>query len=467
MRLSSGFASAPSLATRRFGRGMLRMAALASVSAVLLGLSACSQKTRPDVAPVPAAGTDQQVGEAWVYLLGRLTVLRQQQTDFDKEGFRWNELLHRDIGGVTLANPNLDVLVSEAWIAVDERYCVVLNVPAMKPRYYTVQLLNGWGETVANINDRTFADRGDSRYGICMKGAGVQLPQDVRRVDVPGRTARMLVRIQVGKNRKQAMALQQELQLRMTGTPRIDTMPATPMFANTALPGVEAFDLAAAVLDSEPDINPGMTSVQMRVRAVAAAIAQNPAERQRIDKLIREQVMPRFQGSFAADTATRNGWTRPATAGKYGQDFAARTRTNLGDLWANTFDEMVSFRTDMDDAGKTLQGSNVYTMTFPKGKGPSDQTRYFWSVTAVDGTDFRVIPNPKRRYLLNNNSRFKYGKDGSLTLYFAPERPADAPDGNWLPTSRNQNYSLTFRIYGPDQSAARGVWFPPAMTPRP
>jgi hypothetical protein len=58
----------------------------------------------------------------------------------------------------------------------------------------------------------------------------------------------------------------------------------------------------------------------------------------------------------------------------------------------------------------------------------------------------RVLPNPMNRFLLNNQSDLEYGQDDSLTLYFAPEKPANAPEGNWLPTPRGQNYRLTFRF---------------------
>ena len=54
------------------------------------------------------------------------------------------------------ANPNLDVAYSEAWVAVDENTPVILEVPKIEGgRYYSWQMLNGWGETVLNINERT------------------------------------------------------------------------------------------------------------------------------------------------------------------------------------------------------------------------------------------------------------------------------------------------------------------------
>jgi hypothetical protein len=91
-------------------------------------------------------------------LLARLLVARQQQLDF-KEGFKWNELVHRKPGEVVWPNPNLDVAYSEAWVAVDDSSCLLVTVPEIAGRYYTVQFLNGWGETLANINARVFPDK--------------------------------------------------------------------------------------------------------------------------------------------------------------------------------------------------------------------------------------------------------------------------------------------------------------------
>jgi hypothetical protein len=84
----------------------------------------------------------------------------------------------------------------------------------------------------------------------------------------------------------------------------------------------------------------------------------------------------------------------------------------------------------------------------------------------VDSTRHRVLPNPKNRFLLNRETHPEFGKDGSLTLYFAAEKPADAPDGNWLPTPRGQDYRLTLRFYGPQGGVKDGSYFPPPVTKR-
>jgi hypothetical protein len=52
------------------------------------------------------------------------------------------------------------------------------------------------------------------------------------------------------------------------------------------LPGVEVFDDAAAVL-AEPDPDPLEAGARAKVHAVAAAVASGPAERKRVDGIVR------------------------------------------------------------------------------------------------------------------------------------------------------------------------------------
>ena len=128
--------------------------------------------------------SDQDAADAWVYLLTRLLVLRQQQLDF-QEGFKWNELVHRKPGAVDWPNPNLDVAYSEAWVAADENSWTVVTVPKIVGRYFTVQFLNGWDETLANINERLFPNKPDGEYAICLRGSKAGIPAGVRRIDFP------------------------------------------------------------------------------------------------------------------------------------------------------------------------------------------------------------------------------------------------------------------------------------------
>jgi hypothetical protein len=158
-----------------------------------------------------------------------------------------------------------------------------------------------------------------------------------------------------------------------------------------------------------------------------------------------------------------NGWARPATIGTYGNDYVSRTVINLIGIWANDNGKAVYFKTNTDRTGSPLDGGKTYRIDFPKGALPADRVRYFWSVIAVDSVKFQVVPNKLNRFLLNKQSGAKLNQDGSLTLWFSPEKPAASPPANWLPTPKGANSNLTFRFYGPRRDVADGGYFPPGL----
>jgi hypothetical protein len=421
----------------------------------LAALALVCATTSPQAQPARAIA-DRDIVEAYEYMLGRWLVLRQENLDF-KEGFKWNQIIHREPGAVDWANPNLDVVYSEAWVAVDEKSCTLIELPDIKGRYYTVQALNGWGEVSANINERNFPKHPSGKFAFCLKGAkGITLPKGTQRVDLPSKKSRILMRIELGANPADAIALQKKVTMKAIGTPVIDPIVVNLDFPNSRLPGVEGFDKTEEILASEPDLNVGMIDIRERARAVAKAAA-DPAQRTRIDEVIRKYAIPAFQGEVQKMGKVVNGWMRPRLIGNYRTDYTMRTVSNYAGIWANNGKEVVYF------AGMGLDGSQTYTQTFPKEALPLSKTRYFWSVIAVDTTDFKVIPNQLNRFLLNKQSPLQLNDDGSLTLVFAPKLPEDIPESNWLPTPNGKKYNLTYRFYGPTKDVADGTYFPPPL----
>jgi len=427
------------------GRAVKKLV-LATLAAIAAAVPAAAQ---------PARLADRDIVEAYQYLLGRLLVLRQENLDF-REGFRWNEIIHRAPGGVDWANPNLDVVYSEAWIGLDEKSCTLIDLPEIKGRYYTVQALNGWGETTANINERNFSKHPFGKFAFCIKGAAAVLPKGTLRVTLPSRKSRILMRIELGANPAEAVALQKKVTMKATGKPVIEEAVVKPDFTNSQLPGAAAFDRADAVLASEADINPGMIDVRDKVVAVTKAVADR-AQRARIEEVIQRQAIPLFRAAAARPGKLVNGWVFTSPVGNYRTDYLMRSVANYAGIWANNTKEVVYF------AGVGLDGSQTFIQTFPKDALPRSKTRYFWSAIVVDGADFKVISNPLNRYLLNKQSPLQFGDDGSLTLVFGPKQPDGIPDSNWLPTPQGKKYNITYRFYGPSKDVSDGKYFPPPL----
>lgn len=83
-----------------------------------------------------------------------------------------------------------------------------------------------------------------------------------------------------------------------------------------------------------------------------------------------------------------------------------------------------------------------------------------------DGKTQLLVANQLKRYLLNSTmlKSFKYGADGSLTLYVSHEKPGTAKQPNWLPAPDGPFYTV-LRIYLPGDAVINGSWQKPQMQP--
>ena len=154
-----------------------------AICILIVGVSSASSQPTRTV-------TDRDIVEAYQYMLGRWLVLRQENLDF-KEGFKWNQIIHREPGGVDWANPNLDVVYSEAWVGIDDKSCTLVELPEIKGHYFTIQALNGWGEVTANINERNYPKHPFGKFAFCLKDTKATLPKGTQRVNLPSRTSRV------------------------------------------------------------------------------------------------------------------------------------------------------------------------------------------------------------------------------------------------------------------------------------
>ncbi len=118
--------------------------------------------------------SDDDVVSAYLYLFARLLVARQENYDINVEGVGWNQIKYNPVGSAEFVNPNLDVAYLEAWVAVDAEHAVTLEVPQISGRYYTVQIMDVWGEVIANVNERNNADHPAGTIAFRLAGSTPQ-----------------------------------------------------------------------------------------------------------------------------------------------------------------------------------------------------------------------------------------------------------------------------------------------------
>ena len=142
---------------------------IVALALALVNASAFAQA--PARLPAP---DDRTITDAYIYLLGRVLVIRQENMDRGATGFAYNTIKYNPIGEADWVNPNLDTAYIEAWFAVDHDTPVIFEVPEIKGRYYTAQILDEWGEVIANINERMFPSKPFGKFALVYPNSDVK-----------------------------------------------------------------------------------------------------------------------------------------------------------------------------------------------------------------------------------------------------------------------------------------------------
>ena len=406
---------------------------------------------------------EQTIKDAYIYLLGRVLVIRQEHMDRAGPGFAFNTIRYNPLGSADFVNPNFDVAYLEAWIGVDDRTPVLLEIPEIKGRYYTAQILDEWGEVIVNINDRTFPSKPYGKFALVKPGYQGSIPVDAARIELHSSKAKLLGRVELKGDPEGAVKLQRAFKATALGKPVIAPPPAMPDFNNNDLIGVEIFDNVDAKLGSALDVAPNAAEMQQKVRAVAAYAASGKEARAQIDAQLRPII-----SQFKIDALTKaapyvNHWLCANSGGNYGADFRQRAAANYAGIWANNPAEVVYFAGSRDANEQSLNGSSSYAMHFPANALPDSVADAYWSVILVGVPDYRVVANPLKRYNFNNHSNLQKEADGSLKIGIGPKPVAGIPESNWLPAADSKPFSLTFRVYVPKEAAQKCEWTPPAL----
>lgn len=371
--------------------------------------------------------------------------------------------------------PNVDTLYSQAWLDMDAGPWV-FEVPDNQ-RYLLMQFLDGWSNVIASLGTRTLGTGGGSFLLVGPDWTG-EVPDGLTLLRSPTRMTWLLGRIQTnGKADYPAVhAIQAGIQLRslkdwqrgvtiqaLPFTPS-DTSVVSPLYQIRAIGAPDFFSHLAALLPDNPaaavdatavadlerlGINmdgsaPEWTWLQTQTLRVAVWLAN----RQMLDSLQRRDGLV-------------NGWRQPPMhIGAYGEDYGLRAVVAMAGFGANLAADAIYPNANLDGEGQWLQGGQHYRLHFAANQLPP--AKAFWSVTAYDDDGY-LIANAQGRYALGDRDSLRYNADGSLDLWLQSEVPAVEKQSNWLPIPASGPFSLTGRIYLPEQRMLNGQWHMPGI----
>jgi hypothetical protein len=109
-----------------------------------------------------------------------------------------------------------------------------------------------------------------------------------------------------------------------------------------------------------------------------------------------------------------------------------------------------------DANGDFLNGSNTYKLHLP----PNPPAKLFWAVTAYNITDGTMVEAPQLMPSINGFNKVATNSDGSVDLWFAPDKPADAPSSNFVQTVNGRNFLVALRLYGTGVEFFDQTWKP-------
>ena len=111
----------------------------------------------------------------------------------------------------------------------------------------------------------------------------------------------------------------------------------------------------------------------------------------------------------------------------------------------------------LDSKHQPLDGSKTYRLRVPADVPVKDN----WSVTIYD-TQTRSMLQTDQPYAGVNSlgEGLKANADGTVDVVFAPARPGDVDERNWIQTIPGKSWFIIFRAYGPLQPWIDKTWRP-------
>ena len=376
--------------------------------------------------------------------------------------------------------PNSDTPYSFVWLDL-RKEPQVLTLPKIDDnRYYSVQLIDLYTQNFAYLGTRSTGNNG-GHYMVAGPDWKGQQPVDIDRVVYSeSNIAYALYRTQLfdekdlGKVKQiQAGYKVQPLssyvkQPAPAAVPKIEwPKPTATMTEGPQLFRYLNFMLAfAQPQDSEKDLMARFAKIGIAPGAPFKAHQLTAEQRKALEDGIADG-----RAEFAAFKKDKIDTHQVSSGDLFGSRDRLKNNylyryagADLG-IFGNSTDEAIYLSYFVDSEGKPANGArHSYTVHFAKDQLPPAEA--FWSLTMYDGKTKLLVPNHKKRYLINSRmlSDLKLDADGGLTLALQHHEPPKAEQSNWLPAPPGPFYAV-LRIYLPKPEVGNGQWKLPSLTP--
>ncbi len=351
---------------------------------------------------------------------------------------------------------------------------VVISVPEVEGRYYSIQLLN---IVTDNLPIIASGQEGSREKNVVIAGPDWDMPDflddDVTLIRSDSEFVVAILRISVRSQEDISIATTFQDQTSISTFSEFYDLTEPEIVGPVAWlgeynPKIDAPENIFSYInfmaqyhqfsEQEQTLFDGFSAVGVEAGQDFSIQQFSPGEQQQIRQGVEAA---RLKIRFPTGFAPEGGWTVPNEGiGNYGNDYLLRAIVAWYGLYALPLSETVylSASTDLDGSGLDGGVAN-YVMHFNADELP--EANYFWSITLYDPQGF-LMENNIDRYSIGDRSDLDYNDDGSLTLYIQHDNPGVDREKNWLPAPAS-GFNLTFRFYGPVEAVQSAAYRPPAV----
>jgi len=454
------------------------------------GAAPSSRTATEAVTPKEAAAVAE---EAYIYafpMMENYRTMYVQAIDRTAPGYGapFNELAHKtELLGPEfkdIVRPNNDTMYSFAWLDLRAQP-IVITVPEIKDRYYSVQLVDMFTHNFGYIGTRATGTEAGSYVVAGPQWEGTK-PGDAKAVfHSESNFVYCIIRTEVDGLDDVAAVVELQKQYRLTAMNVFLGRSRVPVAAGITFPAYDPSKAKSAafidllnfllmqvvIVPEEQELMRRFSAVGIQAGALSASLALTPELRDAVDAGVGQGVMAITQAM--QDLSKVEGVTARAEHGWQGVDgmfgpgkemrtkYLVRAGAALLGLYGNDADEAYYPIGNTDASGNRFDASkHSYAMRFEKDELP--QVDAFWSMTMYSLPDQLMVANPINRYSIGDRSKLRYGEDGSLTIYIQHQSPGKKKASNWLPAPDGP-FSLQFRMYLPKPEALDPLYLPPPV----
>jgi hypothetical protein len=379
-----------------------------------------------------------------------------------------------------IVNPNADTLYSAAWVDT-QKEPVILSLPDTHGRYYLMPMLNYWTDCFSSPGSRTTGTEAGN-YAITGPNWNGTLPEGITRLNSSTRWVWVLGRIACSgpSDYKNVWEIQDQLKLTPLSAWGTDYVPPNnvpvdpsvnrrlpPINQTLALDAASYFNMVCQLMVDNP---PYTTDAPMLSEIEKIGITPGAKYTSYFETLTpdtKEAIKNGYHTALADISKTNmdiknNGWQYTYKMADFGIDYTVRASVAYRVLGGNLLEDAFYAFAEKGADGTPLSAEKQYILHFDKDELPPANA--FWSLS---------LYNSQILFANNSINRFNVGSlnnvvtpnaDGSVDIYIQREAPSDEGKlPNWLPAPAQGDFSLTLRVYWPQESVLNGSWVPPSV----